>query len=165
VQTPVVVASPTPVPTPTPKAAPTLPSGMVCPDPTPPPMLRMNVKIHGYEGNRIIFDSKPVFPNVNNYCERAGFGNWKYCDSRPEGDPERTACDYLATGFSDETERWGPTWYLDQRPCGIDPTKCAHQPENQFLTVGKVRGTYAACAADTAPLAPEGSRCGEYVLQ
>jgi hypothetical protein len=165
VQTPVVVASPTPVPTATPKAAPSLPAGMVCSDPTPPPMLRVNVKIHGYEGNRIIFDSKPVFPNTDNYCDRAGFGAWKYCDSRPEGHPERVACDYLVAGISPETDRWGPTWYLDDRPCGIDASKCAHHPYEQFMTVGKVKGTYEACMAETTPVAEGGSRCGTYVLQ
>ena len=49
-------------------------------------------------GSRIVFDSKPIVPNTNGYCDRAGFGDWKFCETRPEGHPERVACDYLATG-------------------------------------------------------------------
>ena len=162
VRTPVVVAGPTPAPTPAKSA--TLPPGMVC-DPTPPPMLRMNVKIHGYEGSRIVFDSKPVVLNVNGYCDRVGFGDWKFCDTRPEGHPQRTACDYLVTGISPETDRWGPTWFFDDEPCGSDPTLCAHHPSEQFMTIGKAKGTYEACAAETTPVAPGGSRCGTYELQ
>ena len=165
VRTPVVVASPTPAPTPTPAKSATLPKGMVCGNPTPPPMLRMNVKIHGYEGNRIVFDSKPVVPNTDGYCDKAGFGDWKYCDTRPEGHPERTACDYLVTGISEETDRWGPTWYFDDKPCGTDPTLCAHHPSEQFMTIGKAKGVYEACAADTTKVAPGGSRCGTYELK
>jgi hypothetical protein len=165
VRMPVVVASPTPAPSPTPAKAATLPPGMVCGDPTPPPMLRMNVRIHGYEGSRVVFDSKPVVPNTNGYCDKAGFGDWKYCDTRPEGHPERVACDYLVAGISEETGRWGPTWYFGDTLCGSDPTKCAHHPTEQFMTVGKVKGTYEACAADTTPVAPDGSRCGIYELK
>ena len=164
-RSPVVVASPTPVPTPTPAKSATLPPGMVCGYPTPPPMLRMNVKIHGYEGSRIVFDSKPIVPNTDGFCDKAGFGDWKYYDTRPEGSPERTACDYLVTGISSQTDRWGPTWYYNGKPCGSDPTLCAHHPSEQFMTIGKAPGTYMACAADTRPVADGGSRCGTYELE
>ncbi len=164
VRTPIVAASPTPLPSPTPRAA-TLPKGMTCGSPTPPPMLRMNVKIHGYEGNRIVFDSKPIVPNTDGYCDKAGFGDWKYCDTRPEGHPERAACDYLVAGMSSETDRWGPTWYFNGKPCGSDPTQCAHHPSEQFMTIGKAKGTYEACISDDRPVAAGGSRCGTYVLQ
>ncbi len=163
-RTPVVVASPTPAPSPTPAKS-ALPPGMVCGEPTPPPMLRMNVKIHGLEGSRIVFDSKPVVPNTNGYCDKAGFGDWKFCDTRPEGHPDRVACDYLVAGVSPATKRWGPTWYFNDTPCGSNPTDCAHHPSEQFMTIGKSKGTYVACAAETTPVAAGGSRCGVYELK
>jgi len=164
VPTPVIVA-PTPTPTPTPKAAPALPAGMVCSEPTPPPILRMNVKIHGYEGNRIVFDSKPIVPNTDGYCDKVGFGDWKYCDTRPEGTPQRAACDYLAAGYSEEAGRWGPTWYFNGKLCGTDPTQCANHPSEQFMTIGKAPGIYEVCASDLVKVAPGGSRCGTYELK
>jgi hypothetical protein len=164
VQSPAVTAA-TPTPSPTPKAAPSLPAGMVCSEPTPPPILRMNVKIHGYEGSRIVFDSKPVVANINGYCDKVGFGDWKFCDTRPEGTSERVACDYLVAGYSVESQRWGPTWYFNDQLCGTDPTQCAPHPTEQFMTIGKAKGTYEVCAAETTPVAPGGTRCGTYVLE
>src|SRR5262249_7374181 len=102
-------ATPTPAPTPTPAAVVTLPPGMVC-DPTPPPLYGLKLKVHAYSGGaRRILDSRPVVINVNNYCERAGFATTaKFCFTRQEGDPQSTACDYLAVGKSPETGRFGP---------------------------------------------------------
>jgi hypothetical protein len=161
----VVVSSPTPAATPTPSSAIQLPAGMVCSDPTPPPMLRMQLKIHAVDGNRTILDSKPLVPNVNHYCEKVGFGDWKFCDTRPEGTPERVACDYLVTGMSPETGRWGPTWYYNDVLCGTDPTVCVDHPTEQFLTVAKAKGPYEACASEDTPVDSEGSRCGEIDVQ
>ena len=41
-----VTPSATPAPTPTPGGSSGLPAGMVCSSPTPPPLLRMHVKVH-----------------------------------------------------------------------------------------------------------------------
>ena len=161
----VVVSSPTPAATPTPQSSLNLPAGMVCPDPTPPPMLRMQLNIHGVDGTRTILDSKPLVPNVNGYCEKVGFGDWKFCDTRMEGSPDRVACDYLATGRSDETGRWGPTWYYQDVVCGSDPSVCADHPTEQFLTVAKAKGAYEACASQDVPVDPGGSRCGEIQVE
>ena len=165
-RSPVVVTStPTPAATPTPASSVNLPAGMVCPDPTPPPLLRMQLKVHGVDGNRTILDSKPLVPNVNGYCEKVGFGDWKFCDTRLEGSPDRVACDYLATGRSDDTGRWGPTWYYQDVLCGTDPSVCADHPTEQFLTVAKAKGAYEACASQDVPVDPAGSRCGEIQVE
>ena len=161
----VVVSTPTPAATPTPESSVNLPAGMVCPDPTPPPMLRMQLNIHGVDGNRTILDSKPLVPNVNGYCEKVGFGDWKFCDTRMEGSPDRVACDYLVTGRSDETGRWGPTWYYQDVVCGSDPSVCVDHPTEQFLTVAKAKGAYEACASQDVPVDPGGSRCGEIQVE
>ena len=149
---------PTPQPTPLPTPTPGLPAGMTC-SPTPPPLLRMQVKIHGGDPGRFVLDSKPVVPNIDHYCARVGFGDWKFCDTRPEGDPEHVACDYMATGRSADTGRWGPTWYYQNEPCS-QSTHCANHATNQFLAIAKGAGNFEACAADDIPVAEDGTRCG-----
>ncbi len=152
--TPPPTSTPTPQPTPTPL----IPVGMVC-DPTPPPMLRMHVKVHAAENGHIVLDSKPQVPNVDHYCDRVGFGNWRFCDTRIEGDPQRVACDYMAVGIAIDTGRWGPTWYYGDRLCS-ESTQCSNHPTEQFMARAKNSGTFRACAADDRPVAPNGTRCG-----
>jgi len=154
--TPVPTVQPTAAPTPTP--TPGLPLGMTC-SPTPPPLLRMQLKIHANEDGRVVLDSKPLVVNVDHYCDRVGFGDWKFCDTRIEGDPQRVACDYMAAGKSAETGRWGPTWYYDGQLCSTT-TQCANHPTEQFMAIAKNSGTFMACAADTVPVSPDGTRCG-----
>ena len=154
---------PTPTPTPQPTPTPRLPVGMVC-DPTPPPMLRMHLKVHSDDGGRIVLDSKPLVPNVDNYCDRVGFGTWKFCDTRIEGDPQRVACDYLATGIAIDTGRWGPTWYYGSELCSRSP-QCSLHPTEQFMAHAKNSGTFRACAADDRPVASNGTRCGSIEIE
>ena len=127
-------------------------------------MLRMQIGLQGREGERRRLDSKPVVPNTDHYCDKVGFGEWKFCDTRPEGNKDRVACDYLATGIA-ENGRWGPTWFVGNENCGPSSSKCTDYPDNQFLTIGKVPGTYEACAAENVPVAPGGSRCGTMDVQ
>ncbi len=162
--------SPTPItPPPTsPSPPPTgivLPPGMVC-DPTPPPLHYLHVKIHDDSGDRKVLDSKPVVENVDNYCDRTHQGSGKFCDTRLEDDPQRTACDYLMTGISPATGRWGPTWTWNGKPCGTYATdetftSCANHQSNQFMVIAKTSGKYVACANPDVPVAPGGSACGE----
>jgi hypothetical protein len=123
-----------------------LPAGMVC-NPTPPPVLYVKVKMHAYGGNRNVLDSAPQVANVDDYCSRAGMGNNVFCFTRPEGDLQRVACDYLATGKAKDTGRWGPTWYYEGRPCSQEPQTvgCSNDPDNQFMAIAKGDGEYAAC--------------------
>ena len=155
-------------PTPTPTIAPTstppppgivLPPGMVC-SPTPPPLLRMHVKVHDDSGERKVLDSKPLVVNVDDYCDRMGFGSWKFCETRPEGHAERVACDYLVTGKAEDTGRWGPTWFYGSDLCAYSPADCANHPSEQFMAIAKSKGTYEACAAEGWPVASNGTRCG-----
>jgi hypothetical protein len=157
--TPTVIL-PSPVASPTPAGPVALPAGMVCSSPTPPPLLRMSLKVHAGEPGRFILDSKPLVVNENGYCDKVGFGDWKFCETRPEGHPEREACDYLVTGKATDTGRWGPTWYHDNDLCASVPDLCVSHGGNQFLVVAKGSGEYRACAAETWPLAANGTRCG-----
>jgi hypothetical protein len=138
---------------------------MVC-DPTPPPILRMHLKVHADSGGRTVLDSKPLVVNVDRYCERVGFGDWKFCDTRPEGDPQRKACDYLVAGKAEDTSRWGPTWYYGPRLCIGSPEACANHPTEQFMAIAKAKGTFEACAAEDGwPIAASGTRCGTLELK
>jgi len=125
-----------------------LPPGMVC-DPTPPPVLYMLTKMHAFGGNRNVLDSAPQVENVDNYCDRVGIGQQKFCFTRPEGDAQRVACDYLATGKAKDTGRWGPAWFFEGKPCSQVPEKagCSYDTDSvdQFKVVAKGDGEYAAC--------------------
>lgn len=159
-QPPVVsTPTPTPAPTPTPTLAQQLPPGFVC-DPTPPPLYGLRLKMH----NARTMDSRPQVINVNGFCGKAGFDpGAKFCYTRDEGDPQATACDYLAVGKASDTGRWGPTWTVDGQLCG--PNKaCTNDPTNQFLVRVNDNGTFLACVSDQVPLSTDparpGSRCG-----
>jgi hypothetical protein len=134
---------------------------MTC-NPTPPPLLWVAVKFHADETDRIVLDSKPVVPNIDHYCDRVGFGDWKYCDTRPEGNLERVACDYLAMGQAADTGRWGPTWYYEGELCSSQSTKCANHPTNQFMAIAKAKGVYEACVAADRRVAADGYPCGRF---
>jgi hypothetical protein len=161
---PTPIVTPTPTPTPTPSGI-VLPPGMVC-SPTPPPLYGVTVSVFDASGSRIILDSKPVVMNVDDYCSRVGIGSGKFCDTRLEGDPQRRACDYLMTGISPATGRWGPTWTWNDKPCGSELsdatfTSCANHSSNQFMAIAKTTGTYMACVSSEVPIAPGGSACGQ----
>jgi hypothetical protein len=164
---PTPVPTPTPTPTPTPSPTPTLPTGLVC-DPTPPPLYGINVKVHFDSGGaRKTLDSRPQVINMGNFCERAGFAaTAKFCFTRQEGDPQATACDYLAVGRAADTGRWGPTWSYNDKPCTAGPGEdgCSNHPDNQFLVNTRGDGNFEACAAPEIPLSQDpdrpGSRCG-----
>jgi hypothetical protein len=158
---PTPIVTPTPTPTPTPSGI-VLPPGMVC-SPTPPPLYGIKVGIFDNSSSRIILDSKPLVINVDGYCAKVGTGGatQKFCDTRPEGSEQRTACDYLMSGISPATGRWGPTWTWDGKPCdGENFTSCANHQTNQFMAIAKTTGRYEACASSEVPIAPGGSACG-----
>ena len=154
--TPLPVPTPTPAPTPTPITA-------IC-VPTPPPIHGMKLKVQVDNGYRKLLDSRPIVDNVNGYCAATGSSaGAPYCDTRPEGDLQREACDALAVGHADDTGRWGPTWWWNNKACspvgaGEGQTAgCVNSPDNQFMVIAKGPGTYMAC--------PEVGPCGSYEIQ
>jgi hypothetical protein len=159
---------PTPVPTPTPKPPGiVLPPGMVC-DPTPPPLLFFKPTRWRPHGDGWVLDSQPIVKNVDHYCARVGFGDWRYCETRIEDDPQRQACDYLMTGIAKDTGRWGPTWTVDDMPCdGVH--QCANNPDNQYKATAKDTGLFRACASELVPVYDgedeQGWRCGEVFVE
>ena len=147
--------SPTPSPdatepSPSPSATPSTGTGegaSSCGDPLPPPATRMQVNVHLRGSGRWILDSTPlVGPDVE-YCRKIGFTDSRsFCPVRPEGNPQRSACELYATGRAKDTARPGPTWYRDGRFCTGKSSGCENNADNQYLLDVYLGGTYQACA-------------------
>ena len=139
---------PTPAPTPTPSTG----SGegaSSCGDPLPPPVTRMQVSVHLRGAERWILDSTPLVGPDLEYCRKIGFTDSRsYCPVRPEGNPQRSACELYAIGRAKDTARPGPTWYRDGRFCTGKSSGCENNGDNQYLLDVYLGGTYQACAAN-----------------
>ncbi len=141
VPTPVPTPKPTPTPGPTPSPTPTPVNGC---SPPLPVLAKINVKIHLRGPAHWTLDSTPLVHD-RAYCAEVGFTDGRTdCAVRPEGNPERSACEEYAVGRADDTDRPGPTWYRDGKLCDND--KCTNHPDNQYLLWVMSAGTYQACA-------------------
>jgi hypothetical protein len=157
--------APTPSPTvsPTPPPAGPLPprpdggtASADCGPPLPPAVSRVKVNVHLVQPTHTVLDSTPlVGPDVA-YCRAIGFTDGRsFCPVRPEGHPEREACEALRVGRASDTGRVGPTWSVDGHSCRGPETgaSCLNHPDNQFLVYAYGSGTFRACVA--------GGVCGE----
>ena len=123
------------------------PSGS-CSNPSPGAVSRIDVKVHIYGASRLILDATPLVGPDANYCKAIGYTDGRrYCPTRPEGDPERGACDAALVGTASDTGRIGPTWSANGKGCtGSGPSPyCENYPDNQFLVFAYGAGTYRAC--------------------
>jgi hypothetical protein len=142
--------TPSPDPNPSPTATPTPPPGGEgagsCGSPLPPDLSQVNVKVHHRGSNTWVLDSTPlVGPDVQ-YCALIGFTDSRsFCPVRPEGHPERVACELYVTGRALDTGRPGPTWYREGQFCTGQPSGCENHPENQYQLLVYQAGTYRAC--------------------
>lgn len=163
--------APQPQPTPTPgtgideEPLPATPGGGVgdvsgsCGPPVPPPVSRMNVKLHGLQSDRALLDATPLVGPDAEYCRQIGFTDGRaFCPVRPEGHPERQACETARVGRASDTGRPGPTWSANGRPCSGPDTgaSCANHSGNQYLAYAYGAGSFRACAAS--------GLCGEISL-
>ena len=166
-----IPAAPAPQPTPTPtpgtgtdeEPLPAITGGEEdagsCGAPEPPPVSRINVKLHGQQSDRALLDATPLVGPDAEYCQRIGFTDGRsFCPVRPEGSPERSACEEYVTGRAADTGRAGPTWSANGRPCnGPDGGgSCSNHPGNQYLAYAYGAGRFRACAASGV--------CGEIAL-
>jgi hypothetical protein len=151
----------------------TLSSPGAC-DPTPPPLYRIIIDIQDTQSSggaeaslpappaahTRILHATPHVPNTDGYCDRVGFGSYKECPVRRDGDPQKTACEGLVLGQATDTGRWGPTWKysLEYEPAhycmGSDPG-CTNHPSDQFLLIAKGAGQFFAIASPTVPLSTD----------
>ena len=128
-----------------------------CGQPFPPSLSRINVKLHGQQSDRALLDATPLVADAA-YCSQIGFPDRSLCPVRPEGHPERVACETAVVGVASDTGRAGPTWSANGTSC-TGPTggpSCLNHPENQYLAFAYGAGVFRACAASGV--------CGEITL-
>ena len=149
------VPAPQPTPTPLPGSepesdpVPAIPGGggvsSSCGEPVPPPVSRMNVKVHSANGDRTLLDSTPMVGPDAAYCKRIGFTDGRtFCPVRVEGHPERQACEAARVGRAADSGRPGPTWSANGKRCnGPDGgVACLNHPDNQYLVFAYGSGTF-----------------------
>jgi hypothetical protein len=157
--TPTIIPTPTPAPTPSAPATPD-PNTTAC-VPEPPPLSRVNVKVHSDQGVKKILDSAPIVCSggaFEGFCEKMmNDPSRRCCPPRPEGHPQRVACDEMLMGRARDSGRVGPTWTLNGNGCvGGDSTaipRCVNHPDNQYLLFAFGPGRYTACS--------DGGVCGD----
>lgn len=142
---PALIPSPTPTPTPTPGPLPP-----PCGEPIPGPVAVFKVGIHNRGPNWTTLDSTPLVGRVegtgltrdHEYCRKIGFTDGRgYCPARPEGHPERFACEALALGGSVE-------WFWNDRSLDLFEVDSIVRPDNRFMLLVRpeLRGTAKVCA-------------------
>ena len=149
-----ILGGPAPKPTPTPEPSPTAtpppasPSegAAECGSPTPPELSRITVNVHNRGGDAWLLDSTPLVGPDAVYCAAIGFTDGRsYCAVRPEGNPQRMACELFVTGRAKDTGRSGPTWRRDGSFCTGRASGCENIAENQYQVLAYASGTYTAC--------------------
>jgi hypothetical protein len=161
----VLGAAPTPSPSPSPEAGsepsppPTGTEGAAeCGQPLPPAISTINVKVHLRGTENWILDSTPLVGPDATYCKTIGFTDGRAtCPVRPEGNPQRGACELYAVGRAKDTNKPGPTWYFNDRFCTGKTSGCENNGDNQYLLNTYVSGTFKACATSGV--------CGEVDVQ
>jgi hypothetical protein len=130
--------------------------GSGCGRPYPPPLHHIVVAVHLQRGAFDVLDSTPIVGPDTDYCAAVGFTDGRsLCPVRPEGSPERAACEAWRVGKAEDTRRDGPTWRLDGRLC--TGGGCENEPQNQYLLIATDSGLYTACAQNGV--------CGELRLK
>lgn len=143
---PTPAPTPKPDPKPTPEPTPTPPPSGGCGNPLPPPISRMNTKIHLKGPSHWTLDTTPLVQDAA-YCRKIGFTDGRsQCPVRPEGARDRSACEAYAVGKAEDTGRPGPTWYRNGELCNA--VDCENHPDNQYLLWVNVSGSYEACTKD-----------------
>jgi hypothetical protein len=156
--TPVAVVTPTPAPTPTPDPN-VPPEGSACGKPYPPMITRFTVKIHLKEADSWTVDATPLVGPNGEYCLSIGFTDGRtICPLRPEGSPDRQACELWRTGNAKDTGQPGPTWTVTFKDgttsyCTGPQGPCDRHPAGPFSVKAFKGGLYRACS--------EAGACGE----
>jgi hypothetical protein len=123
------------------------PDGSGCGEPYPPELLKINIAIHLRGPNFWTLDATPLVGPDPVYCAEIGFTDGRAnCPVRPEGHPERTACETVLVGVAVDTGRPGPTWRRNGVLCNGLSSGCENDPDNQYLVRASGGGLYTACA-------------------
>ncbi len=134
------------------------PVGSGCGPPYPPPISRVNVKLHFPGGDYDLLDSTPIVGPDAAYCAAVGFTDGRsFCAVRPDGSPERVACEGWRMGPAKDTGRPGPTWTRDGNYCTGPASGCENHPDNQYDVRAYASGRYEACGQNGV--------CGELIVR
>jgi len=126
-----------------------------CGEPLPPPIQKVNVYVHIRGANKDTLDATPLVAGYE-YCKEIGFTDGRNrCPVRPEGHPERVACETYAVGQAQDTGRPGPTWRRYGGLCA-EGNGCENHPDNQYLLWAYESGHYEACV--------QNGKCGSVVV-
>jgi hypothetical protein len=88
-------------------------------------------------------DSTPLVKGAD-YCREIGYTDGRIrCPVRPDGHPEREACEAYVVGMAEDTGRTGPTWTRNGEYC--DGHWCENTPHNQYMLWAYDGGLYKAC--------------------
>ena len=148
---------PSAFPVPRPDDAPPIGSG--CYRPYPPPVTRFRCKVHLKDKEFYTLDSTPLVGPDLAYCASVGFVNQAICPLRPEGTPDRVACENWRVGKAKDTGRPGPTWTkADGSFCTGPASGCANTPEGQYQLWAYMNGAYTVTAENGASCTVEFSR-------
>jgi hypothetical protein len=128
------------------------PIGSGCGRPDPPPVSRFNCKVHIKSPEYYTLDSTPIVGHNAEYCRQIGYTDGRtLCPVRPEGAPDREACENWRVGKARDTGRWGPTWRKQDRSfCTGPESGCANHPSNQYALNTYAPGTYEVSAENGA---------------
>ncbi|MFN8090731.1 MAG: hypothetical protein U0599_00580 [Vicinamibacteria bacterium] len=138
------------------------PAGSGCGAPYPPPIYRFRVHVYVQNQDTTSLDSTPLVRDAI-YCAQIGYPDRVECPVRPEGSPERVACETWAVGYAQDSGRAGPTWtfHTDEHPDGIYCTGkdsgCVNHPSNQYQLNAYDSGWYRACGRNGA--------CGSFFVE
>jgi hypothetical protein len=122
------------------------PPGSGCGYPYPPPVVKMNCKLHLYGSDVYTLDSTALVGDVA-YCAQVGFTDGRgLCPVRPEDSPERVPCETWRVGNAKDTGRPGPTWTVGGQYCTGPASGCENHPTNQYGLLVYRSGSYQVCA-------------------
>ena len=116
--------------------------------------------MHAQQADRVVLDSTPLVGPDAEYCRKIGFTDGRsFCPVRPEGDPERQACEAARVGRAADTGRYGPTWSANGKPLRRAATagpRASTTPTTSTWRSPTAPATFRACAASGV--------CGEIAL-
>ena len=128
------------------------PIGSGCGRPYPPPVTRFNCKVHIKGPEYYTLDSTPIVGPDGEYCAAIGYVDGRtLCPVRPEGAPDRAACENWRVGKAQDTGRPGPTWRkADGSFCTGPESGCQNHPDTQYSLLTYVSGNYTVSAENGA---------------
>ena len=128
------------------------PIGSGCGRPYPPPVTRLNCKLHLRGTEFYTLDSTPIVGPDVAYCASIGYTDGRsLCPVRMENSADRVACENWRVGKAKDIGRPGPTWTkADGSFCTGPASGCQNHPDSQYQLFTYASGTYTVTAENGA---------------